>query len=93
MCFFSLLVTIWERPKSASYLRLENIQETPIMKFFNYHSAEKYPKGFSCKLENSFFYELGTSEKTNLPLEKNPKKYLVKKVAYCRKIQRDPLGS
>ena len=27
------------------------------------HSAEKYPKGFSVKLENSFFSELETSEK------------------------------
>ena len=55
------------------------------------HSAEKYPKGFSPKLENSFFSELETSEKTILPFQKNSEKYLVKKVAYCRKTQRETL--
>ena len=54
------------------------------------HSAEKYPKGFSSpKLENSFFSELETSEKNNLPLEFFFKKVFDKKVTYCRKTQRE----
>ena len=50
------------------------------------HSAKKYPKGFSPKLEISFFSELETSEKTNLPLEISfLKKVFVKKVVYYQK--------
>ena len=45
-----------ERPKSASYLRLKNIQETTVGKTWK------------------FFFK---------------KKYLVKKVAYCRKTQKE----
>ena len=60
------------RPKSASYLRLNNIQgkTQPIVKFFINHTVPKNPKGFSPKLENSFFSAPETSEKTNLPLRK-----------------------
>ena len=54
-------------------------------------SAEKYPKNFP-KLENSFLSELETSEKNELAFEKIfQKKYLVRKVAYCRKTQRETL--
>ena len=58
------------------------------------HSAEKYPKGFSLKLENSFFSELQTSEKTNLHFEKKLKKVFGKKSRILPKNpKRDPLGS
>ena len=58
-CFFftSKCQTSRERPQSASYLKLNNIQgETqPIVKFFIYHTAEN---------------ALETSEKNYLPLRK-----------------------
>ena len=65
-----------ERPKSASYLRLQNIQGTTIVKFFNYsNQTEKYPKRFSRNSKTaSYFPELETSEK--------------KLTCFCKKIQK-----
>ena len=54
-----------ERPNSASYSRLKNIAGTTMVKLLS-HSTKKYPKWFSPNLENSFFSELETSEKTCL---------------------------
>ena len=52
------------RSKSASYLRLKTIQGTMIVKFLNYHTAKKYPKGFSSpETRKQLFSELETSEK------------------------------
>ena len=52
------ILTSRERPKSASYLRLKNLQGTTI--------------GETCEKINFF-----------------QKKYLVKKVTYCRKTQKE----
>ena len=50
------------------------------MKIFQIlHSAEENPKSFPRNSKTASFSELETSEKTNLPFEKNVlKKYLVK---------------
>ena len=58
---------------------------------FQLSQCREIPERVFAQTRKQLFSELGTSEKTNLPLEKNPKKYLVKKVAYCRKIQRETL--
>ena len=58
-----------ERPKSASYLRLNNIQgkTQPFVKFFIYQTV---PEGFSPKFENSIFCTGNIRKKTNLPTKK-----------------------
>ena len=57
-----------ERPQSASYLRLYNIQgkTQPIVKFFIYHTVQKNPERVFPKTQKQFFSALETSEKTNL---------------------------
>ena len=65
ICTFAIVIitflVFWEyktsreRPKSASYLRLKNIQGTTIVKFFSYHTVPNNTrKGFPETL-NSYF--------------------------------------
>ena len=53
------------------------------------HSAEKYPKGFSPKLENSFFQNWKHQKKLSCLSKKNSKKVFSKKVAYCAEIPKE----
>ena len=62
-----------ERPKSASYRGLNNLQgkTQPIVKFFIYHTVSKNPKRVFPETRKQFFSALETSEKTtNLPSRK-----------------------
>ena len=64
-----LEITGRERPKSASYLRLKNIQGKiqPIVKFFIYHTVPKNPERVFPETRKVFFC---TRKKTNLLLRK-----------------------
>ena len=86
------LLTSRERPKSASYLRLKNIQGRTIVKFFNYHTVPKSTqKSFPRNSKRAFFLNWKHQKKTNLPFEKKfQKKYLVKKSHIAEKPKERP---
>ena len=69
--FTSKCQTSRERPKSASYLKLNNIQgkTQPIVKFSIYHFAESAERAFP-ETRKHFFLHRKHQKKTNLPLRK-----------------------
>ena len=65
-------ITSRERPKSASYLGLNNIQgiTQPIVKISIYHTVPKNPERVFPETRKQFFKHWKHQKKTNLPLRK-----------------------